>query len=144
MHKADTIQHSSSYHSVHRSLSLRLRLLPCQTASLRPQVTKTIFNFQYTAFYLHLKFPKPFSTHWLFDFLSVVSGSESFQRPTCDDGGNANQKNEAFLPPDRLRLLYQVLMVLPVTWFIHWFVWSMLNLCGFWHCTWYSLSNSVH
>ncbi|WJX61884.1 hypothetical protein P8452_46933 [Trifolium repens] len=44
--------------------------------------------------------------------LSGYSGSESFRRPTCDDNVNANP-NEATLPPDRRRFLYQEVSEMP-------------------------------
>ncbi|XP_019445397.1 PREDICTED: GPI ethanolamine phosphate transferase 2 isoform X1 [Lupinus angustifolius] len=44
--------------------------------------------------------------------LSGHSGSESFQSPTCDNNGIANQ-SDASLSPDRLKLLYQEASEIP-------------------------------
>ncbi|CAK8537153.1 unnamed protein product [Lathyrus sativus] len=46
--------------------------------------------------------------------LSGYSDSESFRRPTCDGDVNSNP-NEASLPPDRLRALYQEVSEMPPT-----------------------------
>ncbi|GAU23333.1 hypothetical protein TSUD_237870, partial [Trifolium subterraneum] len=44
--------------------------------------------------------------------LSGYSGSESFRRPNCNDGVDAN-RNEATLPPDRRKFLYQEVSEMP-------------------------------
>lgn len=102
MHKANNIHHCCTYTPVHRSLSFRLQFLPRQTTSLRLQVTLQLPILIYnTSFLSHAR---------LFDFCFVLSDSESFRRPTCDGVANSNP-NEESLPPDRLRSLYQVVLL---------------------------------